>query len=108
MGIFARRVNREGAVAGMLAGLWVTLRYVCQHKGILFFPGTSVLGEMAPTWVFGIEPNAFGVVGWYVIFLFELAASLVNARAPGEVEELLEFLHEPSSAASQPPPGTTH
>ncbi|MEE3018887.1 MAG: cation acetate symporter, partial [Pseudomonadota bacterium] len=102
MGIFARRVNREGAVAGMLAGISVTLLYVFQHKGIMFIPGTSFLGDMSPNWFFGIEPNAFGVVGAIVNFIVAFAVSRVSAPPPGEVEELLEFLHEPISAASQP------
>ena len=108
MGIFARRVNREGAVAGMLAGISVTLLYVFQHKGIMFIPGTSFLGDMPPNWFFGIEPNAFGVVGAIVNFAVAFTVSRVSAPPPGEVEELLEFLHEPSSAASQPPPGAAH
>ncbi|MGB0323258.1 MAG: hypothetical protein ACPGAL_02215, partial [Luminiphilus sp.] len=58
---------------------------------------------------FGIEPNAFGVVGAIVNFAVAFTVSRVSAPPPGEVEELLEFLHEPSSAAaSQPPPGAAH
>jgi cation/acetate symporter len=108
MGIFARGVNREGAVAGMLAGISVTLLYVFQHKGIMFIPGTSFLGNMSPNWFFGIEPNAFGVVGAIVNFVVAFAVSRVSAPPPTEVQELLEFLHEPSSAASQAPPGAAH
>ena len=108
MGIFARRVNREGAVAGMLAGISVTLLYVFQHKGIMFIPGTSFLGNMSPNWFFGIEPNAFGVVGAIVNFVAAFAVSRLSAPPPSEVEELLEFLHEPASAASQAPPGHAH
>ena len=108
MGIFARRVSREGAVAGMLAGISVTLLYVFQHKGIMFIPGTSFLGDMSPNWFFGIEPNAFGVVGAVVNFVMAFAVSRVSAPPPSEVEELLEFLHEPSSVASQAAPGAAH
>ena len=108
MGIFARGVNREGAVAGMLTGISVTLLYVFQHKGIMFIPGTSFLGDMSPNWFFGIEPNAFGVVGAIVNFVVAFAVSRVSAPPPTEVQELLEFLHEPSSAASQAPPGAAH
>ena len=108
MGIFARRVNREGAVAGMLAGISVTLLYVFQHKGIMFIPGTSFLGNMPPNWFFGIEPNAFGVVGAIVNFVVAFAVSRISAPPPSEVGELLEFLHEPSSAALQAPPRAAH
>ena len=108
MGIFARSVNREGAVAGMLAGISVTLLYVFQHKGIMFIPGTSFLGNMPPNWFFGIEPNAFGVVGAIVNFVVAFAVSRISAPPPSEVGELLEFLHEPSSAALQAPPRAAH
>jgi cation/acetate symporter len=108
MGIFARGVNREGAVAGMLAGISVTLLYVFQHKGIMFIPGTSFLGGMSPNWFFGIEPNAFGVIGALVNFVVAFGVSRLTAPPPTEVAELLDFLHEPSSAASQAPPGAAH
>ena len=100
MGIFARGVNREGAVAGMLAGISVTLLYVFQHKGIMFIPGTSFLGDMPPNWFFGIEPNAFGVVGAIMNFIVALTVSRVTAPPPQEVEDLLDFLHEPAAAKS--------
>lgn len=95
MGIFARGISREGAVAGMLAGISVTLLYVFQHKGIMFIPGTSFLGEMSPNWFFGIEPNAFGVVGAAVNFTVAFVVSRVTKAPPSEVKALLDFLHEP-------------
>ena len=95
MGIFARGISREGAVAGMLAGISVTLLYVFQHKGIMFIPGTSFLGDMSPNWFFGIEPNAFGVVGAAVNFTVAFIVSRMTKSPPSEVQELLDFLHEP-------------
>ena len=95
MGIFARGISREGAVAGMLAGISVTLLYVFQHKGIMFIPGTSFLGDMTPNWFFGIEPNAFGVVGAAVNFTVAFIVSRMTKAPPSEVQELLDFLHEP-------------
>ena len=46
LGIFSKRMNRQGAIAGMVAGIGITLLYVFQHKGIMFIPGTSFLGDM--------------------------------------------------------------
>ena len=62
MGIFSTRVNKTGAILGMLAGITVTMLYVFQHKGIMFIPGTSFLGGMDKNWFFGISPNAFGAL----------------------------------------------
>ena len=95
MGIFAPRISREGAVAGMLAGITVTLLYVFQHKGIMFVPGTAFLGDMSPNWFFGIEPNAFGVVGAIVNFVVAFAVISRSTPPPASVRELHEFLHEP-------------
>ena len=63
MGIFSKSINKEGAIAGMLAGIGITLLYVFQHKGIMFIQSTSFLGNMEPNWFLGIEPNAFGAIG---------------------------------------------
>ncbi len=44
MGIFSKKMNKEGAMAGMLSGLFVTLFYVFAHKGLFFIKGTEYLG----------------------------------------------------------------
>jgi cation/acetate symporter len=68
MGIFSKKMNKEGAIAGMLSGIGITLLYVFQHQGIMFVKSTSFLGDMNPNWFFGIEPNAFGAIGALVNF----------------------------------------
>ncbi|MEK9654668.1 MAG: sodium:solute symporter family protein [Halieaceae bacterium] len=95
LGIFSKRVTREGAVLGMLAGLGTTLTYVFQHKGIMFIPGTQFLGEMPPNWFFGIEPNAFGVVGALVNFAVTLGVTRFTSPPPVEVQELVEEIRVP-------------
>ena len=100
MGIFSDRVNKEGAIAGMVAGIGVTLFYVFQHKGIMFIPGTSFLGDMQPNWFFGIEPNAFGVVGAIVNFAVAAAVTSVTAAPPQSVRDLVEHIRIPAGAAS--------
>ena len=98
MGIFSKSVTREGAVAGMICGIGVTLFYVFQHKGIMFIPGTDFLGDTAANWFLGIEPNAFGVVGALVNFIVALAVSSVSAPPPFHVQELVESIRLPSGA----------
>ena len=99
LGIFSKRVTREGAVLGMLAGIGVTLAYVFQHKGIMFIPGTSFLGDLPPNWFLGIEPNAFGVVGATVNFSVTLAVSRLTAPPPGSVQQLVEDIRVPVSSS---------
>ena len=99
LGIFSKRVTREGAVLGMLAGIGVTLAYVFQHKGIMFIPGTSFLGDLPPSWFLGIEPNAFGVVGAIVNFGVTLTVSRLTARPPDSVQQLVEDIRVPVSSS---------
>ena len=99
LGIFSKRVTREGAVLGMLAGIGVTLAYVFQHKGIMFIPDTSFLGDLPPNWFLGIEPNACGVVGAIVNFSVTLAVSRLTAPPPQSVQQLVEDIRVPVSSS---------
>jgi len=100
MGIFSKRVNREGAIAGMIAGIGITLFYVFQHKGIMFIASTAFLGDMPPNWFLGIEPNAFGVVGAIVNFTVAILVSRVTAEPPVEVQELVDYIRIPSGVTA--------
>jgi cation/acetate symporter len=98
MGIFSKRISKEGAIAGMLSGIGVTLFYVFQHKGIMFVASTAFLGDMSENWFLGIEPNAFGVVGAIVNFAVAFAVSRVTAAPPESVQELVEHIRVPAGA----------
>ena len=95
LGIFSKRMNRQGAVAGMVAGLGITLLYVFQHKGIMFIPGTSFLGGMEENWFLGITPNAFGAVGAIVNFVVAFTVSSNTEAPPEEAVELVERIRTP-------------
>ena len=98
MGIFSKRVNKEGAIAGMVAGIGVTLFYVFQHKGIMFIESTAFLGDMPANWFLGIEPNAFGVVGAIVNFAVAFGVSALTAQPPEQIRELVEHIRVPVGA----------
>lgn len=98
MGIFNKRVNKEGAIAGMVVGLSVTLLYVFQHKGIMFIAGTEFLGGMSENWFFGIEPNAFGAVGAVFNFVVAFAVSRVTQEPPEHIQHLVEDIRVPMGA----------
>ncbi|MFV0477048.1 MAG: sodium:solute symporter family protein [Parahaliea sp.] len=99
MGIFSPRINKEGAIAGMVAGIGVTLLYVFQHKGIMFIASTSFLGDMSPNWFLGIEPNAFGAVGAVVNFAVAFTVSRITAEPPASVKELVAHIRIPVGAS---------
>jgi cation/acetate symporter len=98
MGIFNKRMNRAGAIWGMIAGISVTMLYVFQHKGIMFIPGTAFLGDMKPDWFFGISPNAFGAVGALVNFIVAIVVSKVTAPPPEHIQHLVEDIRVPKGA----------
>ena len=100
MGIFYKRMNTQGAVAGMLAGIGVTLFYVFQHKGIMFIQSTAFLGDMDKDWFFGIEPNAFGAIGALVNFAVAIAVARITAAPPREIEEFVDDIRSPHGAGS--------
>ena len=95
MGIFSKTMNKEGAIAGMLAGIGVTLLYVFQHKGIMFIQSTSFLGSMEPNWFLGIEPNAFGAIGAVVNFTVAFFVSKNNPQPPEKIKKMVEQIRLP-------------
>ena len=100
MGIFSKRMNKQGAIAGMLAGISVTLLYVFQHKGVMFIESTSFLGDLSPNWFFGIEPNAFGAIGAIVNFTVAFGISSMTSAPPQEVQDLVEHIRVPAGAGA--------
>ncbi|MCC4798847.1 cation acetate symporter [Enterovibrio norvegicus] len=98
MGIFSKTINKEGAIAGMIAGISVTLFYVFQHKGILFVADWKYLQDWGSNWFFGIEPNAFGAIGAMFNFAIAILVSRVTADTPEEVKELVESVRVPTGA----------
>ncbi len=98
MGIFYKRMNKQGAIAGMVAGLGVTLLYVFQHKGVMFIPETAFLGGMPENWFFGIEPNAFGAVGAIFNFGVAFVVSALTKAPPEHIQHLVEEIRVPAGA----------
>ena len=95
LGIFYKRMNSQGAIAGMMSGLGVTLFYVFQHKGIMFIQGTSFLGGMDHNWFFGIEPNAFGAVGALVNFTVAISVAKLTPEPPDNIQKLVDDIRSP-------------
>jgi len=95
MGVFSTRINRQGAVAGMITGLTITLLYVFQHKGVLFIASTKFLGDFPENWFLGIEPNAFGVVGALANFAVAAGVSRLTKPPPASIQSLVSNLRAP-------------
>ncbi|SFK30182.1 cation/acetate symporter [Marinobacter persicus] len=100
MGIFSKRVNNVGAMAGMLSGLALTLVYIFVYKGWFFIPGTANLPDTAEHWVMGISPLSIGAIGAVVNFAVAFAASRATAEPPQEIQELVESVRYPRGAGA--------
>ncbi|OHC72624.1 MAG: cation acetate symporter [Rhodoferax sp. RIFCSPLOWO2_12_FULL_60_11] len=96
MGIFSKKMNKEGAMAGMLAGLFITLFYVFAHKGLFFIKGTEYLGLIGgPNPFFGITPEAFGAIGALVNFAVAFLVDKVTPEPPEHIQHMVESVRIP-------------
>jgi len=98
MGIFNKKMNREGAIAGMLTGLLSTLIYIFWFKGWFFVPGTEMLANSPDNWFLGISPESFGAVGALFNFVVAIAVSKVTTAPPEHIQHLVEDIRVPKGA----------
>ena len=101
MGIFSKKMNKEGAIAGMIAGLAVTLFYVFAHKGIFFIKGTEYVDMVggANGW-FGITPEAIGALGALVNFIVAFIVDKFTPEPPEHIQHLVESIRIPKGAGA--------
>ncbi|KPQ01196.1 sodium:solute symporter family protein [Marinobacter sp. HL-58] len=100
MGIFSKRVNNKGAIAGMLAGLISTLVYIFIYLGWFFIPETNNLPNTADNWLLGISPLSFGAIGALINFAVAFAVSNATEEPPVEIQELVESVRYPRGSGS--------
>ena len=98
MGIFFKRINDLGAIAGMLSGLAFTVVYISLFKGWAFLPGTNQFPDSPEYWFFGISPLSIGAVGALVNFIVAYVVSLATAAPPKEIQDLVESIRVPRGA----------
>ncbi|MGV3692968.1 MAG: sodium:solute symporter family protein [Paracoccus marcusii] len=98
MGIFSKRVGKEGAIAGMIAGMLSTILYIFAYKGWFFIAGTNMFPDTPDAWLFGISPASFGTVGAVINFAVAFGVSAVSKRPPAHVQELVESIRVPRGA----------
>ncbi|HIG72528.1 MAG TPA: cation acetate symporter [Myxococcales bacterium] len=92
LGIFSFRMNREGAIAGMVAGLGFTLGYIIYFKGLFIGPFSE---NIAANWLFGISPEGIGTIGALVNFAVAISVSAVTPAPSAEVRALVERIRVP-------------
>ena len=89
MGIFSKRMNRAGAIAGMLTGLSFTFLYIAWFK--LWSPESNVEAN----WLFGISPEGIGVIGMLLNFAVAIAVMKVTSAPPAQVATLVDRIRVP-------------
>lgn len=100
MGIFSKRINNHGAVAGMLTGLLTTLLYIFTYLGWFFIPGTNMLPNTPDNWVMGISPQSFGALGAIMNFAVAFVVANVTAAPPQAIQDLVESVRYPKGAGA--------
>ena len=95
LGIFDKRMNRQGAVAGMIVGITLMLFYMIRYK-------TGLIGVMEPRpaseWWFGTSPEGFGTIAMIVNVVVSIVVSRMTAAPPEHVQEIVENIRIPSGA----------
>ncbi len=93
LGIFDKRMNKEGAVAGMIIGILFTTAYIWYFKPQLGGPGTP------DGYWFGIKPEGIGTLGMFINMIIALVVSRMTPAPPQEVQDLVEDIRIPRGAS---------
>ncbi|GFS24709.1 cation acetate symporter [Elysia marginata] len=96
MGIFYKKMNKEGAISGMIAGISLMLFYMIKYKLHGFGGGTK------EDWWFGVSPEGFGVIAMVLNFVVSIVVSKFTAPVPEKAQKIVEHIRIPSGA------GDTH
>ena len=89
LGIFTKKINKEGAISGMLAGLLFTLAYIVYFK--FMHPELN----SSSNWLWGISPEGIGTIGMLINISVSLIVSLVTRKTPDEIRDLVDQIRQP-------------
>ncbi len=93
MGIFSKRMNKEGAVAGMITGLTFTASY------IVYFKFINPVANTAESWWFGISPEGIGTLGMIFNFMIASLICRFTAPPPQAIKDMVDDIRIPRGAA---------
>lgn len=92
LGIFYKKMNKEGAIAGMISGVTFTTAY------IVYFKFINPAASTPDNWWFGISPEGIGTLGMCLNFIVSIAVNKVTAEVPQDVQDLVESIRYPKGA----------
>lgn len=94
LGIFYKKMNKEGAIAGMIVGITVMLLYMMKYKLGWFDDSVPDKSE----WWFGISPEGFGSIAMCLNFMVSIIVLKFTKAPPKEVQDIVENIRIPSGA----------
>ena len=98
MGIFNKKMNKEGAITGMVVGISLMLFYMLKFKFGVFDGGKAAVAGLKTQWWFGISPEGFGSIAMLINFVVSFIVNRFTAPVPEEVQEIVENIRIPSGA----------
>ena len=98
LGIFYKKMNKEGAISGMIVGIGLMLFYMLKFKFGIFDGGKTAVAGLSKDWWFGISPEGFGFIAMIVNFIVSLTINAFTADPPEEVQEIVETIRIPNGA----------
>lgn len=98
LGIFYKKMNKEGAIAGMVVGISLMLYYMLKFKFGLFDGGKAAVAELKSRWWFGISPEGFGTIAMLLNFGVSLVVNQFTSGVPKSVQQMVEKIRIPSGA----------
>ena len=98
MGIFYKRMNMQGAVAGMIVGITLMIFYMLKFKFGIFDGGKDAVEELKSAWWLGISPEGFGTVAMLANFIVAIAVSAITPAPPAHVQQIVEDIRIPRGA----------
>ncbi len=98
LGIFYKRMNKEGAIAGMVVGISLMIFYMLKFKFGIFDGGKEAVAGLEKDWWFGISPEGFGSVAMLVNFVVSILIMQFTPAPPTDVQEIVEDIRIPKGA----------
>src|SRR5690606_26479026 len=99
LGIFYKKMNKEGAIGGMVVGLCLMLYYILKFKFGIFDGGKEAVESLKADWWFGISPEGFGSIAMLANFAFAIVINIFTPDPPQHVQDIVEKIRIPSGVA---------
>ncbi len=98
LGVFDKRMNKEGAISGMVVGICIMTFYILKFKFGIFDGGKEAIAGLKSDWWFGISPEGFGMIAMLINFVISVVVSRLTEAPPPDVQSLVEDIRIPKGS----------